>query len=172
MTPAARIAATIELLAEVESAPRRPADAVANDYFRARRFIGSGDRRAVSERAWAVLRRRRRLDWWLRHAGADVTTQRGMRINNSAAVLQAAIDGQGIALARSIMAHDDLAAGRLVRLFPEIVVPAALAYYVVYRPECSSLARSEAFRSWLFEEAEAARAASSQSFSSPATKNI
>ena len=111
-------------------------------------------------------------DMWLRHAGADVTTQRGMRINNSAAVLQAAIDGQGIALARSIMAHDDLAAGRLVRLFPEIVVPAALAYYVVYRPECSSLARSEAFRSWLFEEAEAARAASSQSFSSPATKNI
>ncbi len=73
MTPAARIAATIELLAEVEGAPRRPADAVANDYFRARRFIGSGDRRAVSERAWAVLRRRRRLDWWLRHAGAEPT---------------------------------------------------------------------------------------------------
>ena len=73
MTPAARIAATIELLEEVESAPRRPADAVANDYFRARRFIGSGDRRAVSERAWAVLRRRRRLDWWLRQAGAEPT---------------------------------------------------------------------------------------------------
>ena len=73
MTPAARIAATIELLAAVESAPRRPADAVANDFFRARRFIGSGDRRAVSERAWAVLRRRRRLDWWLTHEGAVST---------------------------------------------------------------------------------------------------
>ena len=34
----------------------RPADAVANDYFRARRFIGSGDRRAVSDRVWRVLR--------------------------------------------------------------------------------------------------------------------
>lgn len=96
-------------------------------------------------------------DMWLRHAGADVTTQRGMRINNSAAVLQAAIDGQGIALARSILAHDDLAAGRLVRLFPEIEVPATLAYFVVYRPECSSLARSEAFRRWLFDEVAAER---------------
>lgn len=73
MTPAARIAATIELLTQVEGAPRRPADAVANDYFRARRFIGSGDRRAVSERVWAVLRHRRRLDWWLGHAGAEPT---------------------------------------------------------------------------------------------------
>lgn len=96
-------------------------------------------------------------DMWLRHAGADVTTQRGMRINNSAAVLQAAIDGQGIALARSILAHDDVAAGRLVRLFPEIEAPATLAYFVVYRPECSSLARSEAFRGWLFDEVTAER---------------
>ncbi|MGH6914485.1 MAG: LysR substrate-binding domain-containing protein, partial [Geminicoccales bacterium] len=93
-------------------------------------------------------------DMWLRKAGVtEAMTHRGMRINNSAAVLQAAIDGQGVALARSIMAHDDMAAGRLLRLFPDISVPSALAYYVVYRPECSSLPRSEAFRRWLFEEA-------------------
>ena len=36
--------------------PRRPADAVANDFFRTRRFIGSGDRKAVADRAWLVLR--------------------------------------------------------------------------------------------------------------------
>ncbi len=65
MTPAARIQAAIELLEAVEGAGTRPADAVANDFFRARRFIGSGDRRAVSERVWHVLRGRRRLDWWL-----------------------------------------------------------------------------------------------------------
>ncbi len=73
MTPAARLAAAIELLAAVESAPRKPADAVANDFFRARRYIGSGDRRAVSERGWAVLRTRRRLAWWLERVGAPVT---------------------------------------------------------------------------------------------------
>ncbi|MFL5280854.1 MAG: RsmB/NOP family class I SAM-dependent RNA methyltransferase [Rhodopila sp.] len=65
MTPAARIAAAIDLLTVVEGAPKRPADAVANDFFRAHRYIGSGDRRAVSERAWNVLRARRRLGWWL-----------------------------------------------------------------------------------------------------------
>jgi 16S rRNA (cytosine967-C5)-methyltransferase len=65
LTPAARIAAAIDLLTVVEGAPKRPADAVANDFFRARRYIGSGDRRAVSERVWNVLRARRRLAWWL-----------------------------------------------------------------------------------------------------------
>lgn len=94
-------------------------------------------------------------DTWLQKAGVtDVATVRGMKINNSAAVLQAAIDGQGVALARSVMARDDLAAGRLVRLFPQIEFASALAYYVVYRPECASLPRLQAFRDWLFEMAD------------------
>lgn len=60
-------------------------------------------------------------DMWFRAADiAGVATSRGLKINNSAAVLQAAIDGRGVALARSVMAGDDLAAGRLVRLFPDI----------------------------------------------------
>jgi 16S rRNA (cytosine967-C5)-methyltransferase len=66
VTPAARIAAAIDLLEAIDAAGARPADAVANDYFRARRFIGGGDRRAVSDRVWQVLRTRRRLGWWLR----------------------------------------------------------------------------------------------------------
>jgi len=90
---------------------------------------------------------------WLKKAGVtDIEKRNGMQINNSAAVLQAAIDGSGIALARSVMAHDDLAAGRLVRLFPEIKFVSTLAYYVVYRPECSGLSKLQAFRQWLFEE--------------------
>ena len=70
MTPAARIAAAIDLLEVVEGAMKRPADAIANDFFRARRYIGSGDRRAVSERVWTVLRARRRLGWWLGEASS------------------------------------------------------------------------------------------------------
>ncbi|MGH8348307.1 MAG: LysR substrate-binding domain-containing protein [Pseudomonas sp.] len=54
---------------------------------------------------------------WIQKTGlTNIATSRGMKINNSAAVLQAAIDGHGVALARSVMAHDDVAAGRLVRL--------------------------------------------------------
>lgn len=73
MTPSARIASAIELLAAVEAASRKPADAVANAFFRERRFIGSGDRRAVSERVWGVLRARRRLGWWLDREGVAAT---------------------------------------------------------------------------------------------------
>lgn len=90
---------------------------------------------------------------WLAKAGVKQQTQtRGMQINNSAAVLQAAIDGHGIALARSVMARDDLSSGRLIRLYPSINVASSLAYYLVYRPECFSLPRLQAFRSWLNKE--------------------
>ena len=65
MTPAARLEAAIALLDAIETRTARPADAVANDFFRERRFIGSGDRRAVSDRVWRVLRARRRLTWWV-----------------------------------------------------------------------------------------------------------
>jgi len=90
---------------------------------------------------------------WFESVGVTpASASRGMKINNSAAVLQAAIDGHGVALARSVMARDDLAAGRLVRLFPEVAFTSALAYYVVYRPECASLPRLTAFRDWLRSE--------------------
>lgn len=96
--------------------------------------------------------------WLERNAAAEVRKKRGLRINNSAAVLQAAIDGQGVALARSVMAQDDVAAGRLVRLFPQIVSPSPLAYFVVYRPECSTLPKLAGFRDWLRAEAKRAAA--------------
>jgi LysR family transcriptional regulator, glycine cleavage system transcriptional activator len=85
-----------------------------------------------------------------------VAVQRGLRINNSAAVLQAATEGQGIALARSILARDDVASGRLVRLFADVEVPSALAYYVVYRSDRALPPKAEAFRRWLFAEASGA----------------
>jgi 16S rRNA (cytosine967-C5)-methyltransferase len=60
-------------VAEIDSSGRRPADAVANDFFRDRRYIGSADRRAISERVWGVLRGWRRLNWWLGHANLVAT---------------------------------------------------------------------------------------------------
>src|SRR5471030_791731 len=84
---------------------------------------------------------------WLHKAGvATMSGSRGMKINNSAAVLQAAIEGHGIALARSIMVRDDLVSGRLVRLFSEISFASPLAYYVVYRADCAGLPRIRTFR--------------------------
>ncbi len=69
MTPTARLAAAIDLLFQMEATPKRPADAVANNFFRERRYIGGGDRREVSTQVWTVLRAWRRLEWWLERAG-------------------------------------------------------------------------------------------------------
>ena len=95
---------------------------------------------------------------WLSKAGAaEINASRGMQINSSAAVLQAAIDGQGVALARSALAHEDVVQGRLVRLFPDVDLKSELAYYVVYRDECAALPKLLAFREWLIREAASVR---------------
>ena len=73
-------------------------------------------------------------------------------ISTSAAVLQAAMDGGGIALARSLLVSDDLKAGRLVRLLPDISIPSPPAYYLVYRAESCNLPQVCASREWMKAE--------------------
>ena len=68
MTPGARMEAAIELLGLIW-AGNDPADRVGDEYFRKRRYAGSGDRRAVNERVYAILRHRARLDWWIERTG-------------------------------------------------------------------------------------------------------
>ena len=75
MTPAARLAAVIEVLDAVEATPR-PADAVISAYFRDRRFIGSKDRQAIAERAYGIMRRHARLTWWLERMDAEPSSRR------------------------------------------------------------------------------------------------
>jgi 16S rRNA (cytosine967-C5)-methyltransferase len=70
VTPAACLQATLELLQEVESAPR-PADAVVSAWFRARREVREADRGRISERLHQLLRHRARLSWWLAKYGLD-----------------------------------------------------------------------------------------------------
>lgn len=91
--------------------------------------------------------------WFERVGVTKASKGRGLRINNSAAVLQAAVEGQGIALARSVMACDDVKSGRLVRLLPELAVLSPLSYYAVYREECITRPRLQTFLTWLKEEA-------------------
>jgi 16S rRNA (cytosine967-C5)-methyltransferase len=72
MTPAGRLEAVIALADAIDEG-HGPADQIASSYFRARRYIGSSDRRAISLHLWGLLRRRARLDWWLvgKHAPTD-----------------------------------------------------------------------------------------------------
>ncbi len=62
MTPAARVAAAIEVLADVE-ARRRPAVDALKDWGLARRFAGSGDRAAIAGLVYDALRRKASSAW-------------------------------------------------------------------------------------------------------------
>lgn len=98
-----------------------------------------------------------RRDWakWLEAAGLDgADLARGPVFNQASMAIDAAIDGQGVALARSALAAWDLLAGRLVRLpfGPALAVP--YAYWIVCPRATADLPKVTAFRKWLVGEAE------------------
>src|SRR5271163_3221970 len=62
MTPAARAAAAIEVLADIETRHRPAADAM-KDWGLAHRFAGSGDRAAISGLLYDALRRKSSSVW-------------------------------------------------------------------------------------------------------------
>ena len=102
-----------------------------------------------------LLRDDMQLTWrdWFRVAGVEgVNTERGPFFNLSALVVQAAIDGQGVALARSALVGRELAAGLLVRPF-EQTLRSERAYYVVYPQRSADLPKLVAFRDWLLAAA-------------------
>src|SRR4030088_1066199 len=57
MTPAARLSAAIEVMADIESG-RRPASDALKDWGLAHRFAGSGDRAAIAGIVYDALRRK------------------------------------------------------------------------------------------------------------------
>lgn len=68
MTPGARIQTAIDLLAEILSTTM-PADQAMTQCFRQRRYIGSHDRREISEMVYQILRQRLSLGWGLHQVG-------------------------------------------------------------------------------------------------------
>ena len=95
-----------------------------------------------------------REDWrmWMQRAELDFTPKRTLDFSHSNMVLQAAIDGLGVALGRSVLVTYDLAAGRLVKPF-DLSLHAEFAYYVVCPERNIGRSKVKAFRDWLFTEA-------------------
>ncbi len=94
-------------------------------------------------------------DWrtWLLAAGIDrVDPTRGPIFTDSSMLIQAAMAGQGVALARGVLAADELAAGRLVRPFT-LSLPTEYAYYLVCPQSTAEQPKIAAFRDWLLDEA-------------------
>lgn len=97
---------------------------------------------------------------WLAVNGVrGIPKGRRTELTDSSMLIEAALRGQGVGLARYSLAVDELAAGRLVLPFPKAAsLPTGLAYYLCAPRE--SLRRSvvSAFRDWLVEESASLRA--------------
>jgi LysR family glycine cleavage system transcriptional activator len=92
---------------------------------------------------------------WLERAGVQgIDVERGPVFEDSAMLLDAAAEGQGVALGRSALVAADLAAGRLVKPF-DLSLPFALTYYLVCPEATADRPKIAAFRAWLLAEAKA-----------------
>lgn len=95
---------------------------------------------------------------WFRAAGVTVRKMpRGNLFSDTSMAIQAALDDQGVALARSAHVSDDLAAGRLIKLF-DVHCASDVAYYAVCAQGRENDAVIKAFRDWLLEESAVAQA--------------
>lgn len=95
-------------------------------------------------------------DWsrWLAKAGVDGSEfKRGTVFNQASMTIDAAVDGQGIALARTALASRDLLAGRLVRPFAQ-ALEAPYAFWIVCPKSAAELPKISTFRNWALKEAE------------------
>jgi LysR family glycine cleavage system transcriptional activator len=98
-------------------------------------------------------------DWpmWLLAAGVEgVDPARGIRFKETALVLQAAVEGQGVALGTTSLVAVDLAAGRLVRPFDlSLKASPRFAYYLVSPRATAERPLTKAFREWVLSEVSA-----------------
>jgi LysR family glycine cleavage system transcriptional activator len=118
-------------------------------------FRGGKLPRTPADMADAPLLRSHDERWrpWFDAAGlADLPEpKRGVLYEDSSNLLQAAIQGQGIALVRRSLAMHEIVAGRLVRLF-NIDGPSPWNYYFVCPPALLGTQRVQTFRAWLLDE--------------------
>ncbi len=82
----------------------------------------------------------------------DVSTRGGAAFSPADLVIQAACGGQGVSLARHSLCADDLAEGRLMRPFPDVIQEGAV--YLVCPLAGQTRPRVAAFIEWMRAEAE------------------
>lgn len=93
-------------------------------------------------------------DWrmWLKSAGVvGCNENRGPHFTQNSLALEAAIEGQGIALMDLVVVDSELKNGRLVKPF-DVGFPTKFAHYLVYPLGHDSRPRVAAFRDWILTE--------------------
>ncbi|WP_445767238.1 transcriptional regulator GcvA [Rheinheimera sp.] len=103
-----------------------------------------------SRRAWKA--------WFTTQNFKHFNVNQGPIFSHSSMVLQAAIHGQGVALAHNVLARPDINSGRLIVPFNHVLISKD-AYYLVCRESQTELGKITAFRQWMVAMVEAEQAA-------------
>lgn len=93
-------------------------------------------------------------DWeaWFALAGLPRPSKsKELPINSGTAAIQAALRGNGLALARLAIVADELARGNLLHLYPSVRCPIDWSYFVVASPAAMRRPEVRAFHTWLIE---------------------
>lgn len=123
-------------------------------------FNGGKLPRAPEKIARSTLLRCELEPWtpWFRAAGLDLLEPTGgLVFQDSSMLVRAAVEGHGIALARHVIACNELDAGELVCL-SDVMVQCPQSYYMVCTPSALQKPQVQAFRTWLFDEVAKLRA--------------
>jgi LysR family glycine cleavage system transcriptional activator len=96
-------------------------------------------------------------DWktwtrWFAAAGVIDPVARGPVLNRASMLIDAAVDGHGIALARTVLAAWDLINGRLVTPI-DVSLKLSNTYWIVCPKATSAVPKIATFRKWLLAEA-------------------
>jgi LysR family glycine cleavage system transcriptional activator len=95
---------------------------------------------------------------WLRNFGVEESpSSRGLEFDNYLILVQAALDGQGIALGGGRLAEDSVARGALVRPI-EASLRSERAFHVITPRDMPLSEPAKLFRDWILEEAKAGKA--------------
>ena len=127
--------------AQCRSAVARAGDLAAHDLLH--------DAGALGNEPW--IRWQPWLDYWGLEGGRGRRRRAALHFTDSVQLYQAALLGQGVALGRSVLIGDELAAGRLVRPFA-ISRQSSYAYYAVSTKPARDNPRVAAFIAWLVAE--------------------
>jgi LysR family glycine cleavage system transcriptional activator len=94
-------------------------------------------------------------DWarWLEASGVkNVDPHAGLTYESSALAYQAAIAGQGLAIAQLFLVEEDVAAKRLILPFRKTLDMGSFTYYLVTPADRRESAQMTQFREWLLEQ--------------------
>lgn len=115
-------------------------------------LVEASDSHRSPNMQWLTWRR------WLEEQGvAQLEPKRWLYFNYAHQIAQAALTGQGLALARMPLIADSLASGDLVEVLPGTRLDSPLAYWLLVAPRSAQRPEIQAFCTWLHEQAQATR---------------